>query len=205
MSLFSKAPQDLSRPNRYGAPKLPPGQIYTDKFPVLTYGPVPIIETEHWKLEITGLVKTPRSWTWAEFLALPQTTLNADFHCVTHWSRFDDDWTGVLFRDFWEIIKNDVDPRAKYVLQHAYGGYTTNLPLEWMLEEDVLLAHTFNGQPLEPEHGGPMRVFTPKRYAWKGAKWLKSLEFLERDRPGFWEENGYSNTADPWKEERYWE
>jgi DMSO/TMAO reductase YedYZ molybdopterin-dependent catalytic subunit len=204
MSLFSKRTVDPAATNRHGAPKLPPGQLHTDKFPVLTYGPVPRIDLATWKLEITGLVTTPRSWTWEEFLALPQTTLNADFHCVTHWSRFDDDWTGVLFRDFWETIKGDVDPRAQHVVQHAYGGYTTNLPLAWMLDEDVLLAHTFNGKPLPAEHGGPMRVFTPKRYAWKGAKWLKALEFLEHDRPGFWEENGYSNSADPWREERYW-
>jgi DMSO/TMAO reductase YedYZ molybdopterin-dependent catalytic subunit len=204
MSLFSTR-KDFPKENSYGLPKLPPGQLLTEKFPVLTYGPVPIVDTADWRFEMSGLVKERRVWTWEEFMQLPQSTIHADFHCVTHWSRFDDDWTGVLFRDFWEAVKDDVLPTAKFVVQHAYGGYTTNLPLEWMLEEDVLFAHTFNGEPLTPEHGGPMRVFTPKRYAWKGAKWIKGLEFVERDRPGFWEQNGYSNSADPWKEERYWE
>ena len=190
--------------NRYGLPKLPPGQIQTDKFPVMTYGPTPIIGTSEWRLELRGLVTAPRSLTFAELLALPQTTLNADFHCVTHWSRFDDDWSGVLFRDVWDVIRDSVDAKAQHVVQHAYGGYTTNLPLSWMLEEDVMLAHTINGEPLDEEHGGPVRVFTPKRYAWKGAKWLRALELTERDQPGFWEQNGYSNTADPWAEERYW-
>jgi DMSO/TMAO reductase YedYZ molybdopterin-dependent catalytic subunit len=204
MSLFSTR-KDFPTENSYGFAKLPPGQLHTEKFPVLTYGPVPTVDMAEWRFEISGLVNEPRVWTWEEFMKLPQTTIHADFHCVTHWSRFDDDWTGVLFRDFWEIIKDNVKPEAKFVMQHAYGGYTTNLPLQWMIEEDVLLAHTFNGEPLPPQHGGPMRVFTPKRYAWKGAKWVKGLEFMERDRPGFWEQNGYSNSADPWKEERYWE
>ncbi|MDB5034660.1 MAG: oxidoreductase molybdopterin binding protein [Chlorobi bacterium] len=204
MSLFSNK-KDFPKENSYGTAKLPPGQLHTEKFPVLTYGAVQTVNTADWRFEITGMVSERRVWTWDEFMALPQTTLHADFHCVTHWSRFDDDWTGVIFRDFWEVIKDDVSPQAKHVLQHAYGGYTTNLPLQWMLDEDVLLAHTFNGEPLPSEHGGPMRVFTPKRYAWKGAKWVNGLEFLEKDRPGFWEQNGYSNSADPWREERYWE
>lgn len=205
MGLFDTKPKNAGELNDYGKPKLPPGQLYTDKFPVLTYGPVPTVETADWRLSISGLVTEERSWSWEEFSRLPQTTLHADFHCVTHWSRFDDDWTGVLFRDFWETIKDVVKPEAKFVMQKAYGGYTTNLPLEWMLEEDVLLAHTFNGEPLPAEHGGPMRIFTPKRYAWKGAKWIKELEFMGKNRPGFWEQNGYSNSADPWKEERYWD
>ncbi|HVZ41476.1 MAG TPA: sulfite oxidase-like oxidoreductase [Candidatus Kapabacteria bacterium] len=204
MSLFRTKP-DFPSENSYGLPKLPPGQLHTEKFPVMTYGPTPAVEQEDWRFEITGLVNQRRVWTWEEFMALPRTTLRSDFHCVTHWSRFDDEWTGVLFRDLWEVIKGDVKPEAAFVMQHAYGGYTTNLPLAWMLEEDVLIAHTFNGKPLEREHGGPMRVFTPKRYAWKGAKWIKGLEFMEHDRPGFWEQNGYSNSASPWKEERYWD
>lgn len=205
MSLFSTKPAEAPQNNSYGLEKLPPGQLYTTKFPVMTYGPTPIIETDAWQLTIGGLVAEHKTWSWEEFMRLPQTTLIADFHCVTHWSRFDDEWTGVMFRDFYETIRHIIDPNAKYVLQRAYGGYTTNLPLDWMLNEDVMLAHTFNGQPLPPEHGGPMRVFTPKRYAWKGAKWLHGLDFLEKDQAGFWEQNGYSNTANPWKEERYWE
>lgn len=203
--MFTNQPADTPSTNQYGNPKLPPGQLFTEKFPVMTYGPTPIIEPEYWSLSIRGLVSEERSWKWEEFLALPQTTLHADFHCVTHWSRFDDEWTGVLFRDFWEEIKDVVKPEATHVMQHAFGGYTTNLPLAWMLGEDVMLAHTFNGEQLEAEHGGPVRVFTPRRYGWKGAKWIKSLEFMDRDKPGFWEQNGYNNSADPWKEERYWD
>ncbi len=203
--MFSNKPSDKPDVNKYGLDKLPIGQLFTQKFPVMTYGPTPIIEQEHWSLSIKGLVEEERKWTWDQFMQLPQTTLQADFHCVTHWSRFDDEWTGVLFRDFYETIKDIVGPEATHVMQHAYGGYTTNLPLQWMLDEDVMFAHTFNGAPLVDEHGGPMRIFTPKRYGWKGAKWIKSLEFMAADKPGFWEQNGYSNTADPWKEERYWE
>jgi len=205
MSLFKTTPSNATEPNSFGKIKLPPGQLYTEKFPVLTYGPVQHIDPSQWRLEIGGLVTEERSWSWDDLLALPQTTMTSDFHCVTHWSRFDDRWTGVLFRDFWETIRDVVAPEAKYVMQHAYGGYTTNLPLQWMLDEDVLIAHTFNGEPLSAEHGGPVRVFTPRRYAWKGAKWIKRFEFIEQDKPGFWEQNGYSNTADPWKEERYWD
>jgi len=188
--------------NYFGKEKLPPGQTATDKFPVLTHGDVPVVTTGEWRFKVWGLVAEEMEWTWEEFLHLPQTTLNADFHCVTHWSRFGDDWTGVLFKDLLNVI--DITPGTMYVLQHAYGGYTTNLPLDIMIEEDVILAHTLNGEPLPREHGGPMRVFTPRRYAWKGAKWINGLEFLASDKPGFWEANGYSNSADPWKEERYW-
>lgn len=205
MGLFSAKSKGSDELNVYGKQKLPPAQLHTDKFPVLTYGPVPKVSTDEWRLGIRGLVTEEREWNWEEFLKLPQSTLHADFHCVTHWSRFDDDWTGVMFKDFWEIIKDVVKPEAAYVMQHAYGGYTTNLPLQWMIDEDVMIAHTFNGAPLPAEHGGPVRIFTPKRYAWKGAKWIHDLEFLAKDRPGFWEQNGYSNSADPWKEERYWE
>ncbi|HEY6951478.1 MAG TPA: sulfite oxidase-like oxidoreductase [Bacteroidota bacterium] len=200
MGLFEKK-LEIVGTNRYGKPKLPPGQEGTGKFPVLTYGPTPDISTRRWSLKVWGLVDE-RSWSWEEFMQLPQTKLKADFHCVTHWSRFDDEWEGVMFRDLCAAL--NLKPGAKHVMQHAYGGYTTNLPLRWMLDEDVILAHTFNGAPLPSDHGGPLRVFTPKRYAWKGAKWLNGLEFLAEDKPGFWEMNGYSNSADPWKEERFW-
>lgn len=203
MSIFSKA-VDYPSENSYGLAKLPEGQLHTEKFPVLTYGPVMTVEPADWGFSISGLVTENLTWGFDEFMAMPQTTLRADFHCVTHWSRFDDDWTGIMFRDFFEKIRHAVKPEATHVLQHAYGGYTTNLPLEWMLTEDVMFAHTFNGAPLAREHGGPMRIFTPKRYAWKGAKWIQSMEFMSKDKPGFWEENGYSNTADPWKNDRYW-
>jgi len=188
--------------NYFNKPKYPPGQYTTEKFPVLTYGVTPKISTGDWKLKVWGEVEEPRTYSWEEFLKLPQTKLKADFHCVTTWSRYDDVWEGVLFRDLVGTVK--VKPSAKHVMQHAYGGYTTNLPLEWLLNEDVILTHTVNGKPLERDHGGPVRVFTPRRYAWKGAKWINGLEFMELDRPGFWEQNGYSNTADPWNEERTW-
>jgi len=187
--------------NYFGKPNLPPGQYKTQKFPVLTYGEVPRVSTKDWKFEVWGLVE-PKIWTWDEFMNLPQSKLTADFHCVTHWSRFGDTWEGVMFKNLLEVLS--LKQSAKFVLQHAYGGYTTNLPLQWMIEEDVMFVHTVNGHPLELEHGGPMRVFTPRRYAWKGAKWVRGLEFLAKDKPGFWEVNGYSNSADPWKEERFW-
>jgi DMSO/TMAO reductase YedYZ molybdopterin-dependent catalytic subunit len=201
MGLFKKE-TPVPGNNSFGKRKLPPGQDPTEKFPVLTYGQTPRVSREEWRFVVWGLVEQEKDWLWNEFMALPQTKLRADFHCVTHWSRFDDEWEGVLFKDLIKHIQLKAD--AKYVMQHAYGGYTTNLPLHWMLEEDVLLAHTLNGQPLPAEHGGPMRVFTPRRYAWKGAKWIRGLEFLAKDKPGFWEVNGYSNSADPWKEERFW-
>ncbi len=204
MSLFTPSNIEPDALNEYGMAKLPPGQLHTEKFPVMTYGPTPVIEQAEWKLELIGLVSDERTWTWSEFMELPQTTLRSDFHCVTHWSRFDDDYTGVMFTDFYNAIKERIDPEATHVMQHAYGGYTTNLPLQLMLEEDVMFVHSFNGEPLPVDHGGPMRIFTPKRYAWKGAKWIRKVEFMKGDRQGFWEQNGYSNTADPWTNDRYW-
>lgn len=201
MGLFDKK-EKVEGVNYFGKPLLPPGQYKTDKFPVLTYGPTQSMKKEEWRFRIWGLVHEEREWTWNEFMKLPQTALKADFHCVTHWSRFGDVWEGVMFKDLYAVIK--VKPEAKHVMQHAHGGYTTNLPLQWMLDEDVMFVHSVNGRPLEAEHGGPMRVFTPRRYAWKGAKWIRGLEFMAKDKPGFWEENGYSNSADPWKEERFW-
>lgn len=191
--------------NAYGQQKLPPGQLDTSKFPVMTYGPTPIVEIEDYVLSVEGLVSKVRTWTYSELLDLPQTDLKADFHCVTAWSRYDDTWRGTMFRDLYELIAESVEPDAKHIMQHAYGGYTTNLPIERMLQEDVMIAHTFNGEKLSVEHGGPVRIFTPRRYGWKGAKWIHRLEFMAEDRPGFWEKNGYHNEADPWKEERYWD
>ena len=202
MGLFSKDPVDSNEVNYFGKPKYPPGQYTTKKFPVLTYGVTPKILTSDWRFKVWGLVDQIVTFAWDDFMKLPQTLLKADFHCVTTWSRYGDTWGGVLFKDLMKVLK--VKPEAKHVMQHAYGGYTTNLPLEWMLSEDVIFVHTVNGEPLERDHGGPMRVFTPRRYAWKGAKWVNGLEFMKDDRPGFWEQNGYSNTADPWKEERTW-
>ena len=201
MALVDPKRRSVGGTNSFGKPKTPPGQVATVKFPVLTHGEIPAVSMNEWRFRVWGEVHEDRVWTWDEFMQLPQSTIRADFHCVTHWSRFDDEWTGVLFKDLLNSIK--IKPTARFVLQHAYGGYTTNLPVEIMAEEDVILAHTFNGQPLAREHGGPMRVFTPRRYTWKGAKWVNGMEFLPKDRRGFWELNGYDTLADPWKEERY--
>jgi DMSO/TMAO reductase YedYZ molybdopterin-dependent catalytic subunit len=200
MTLFNKT-RFIDGINSFGKPKTPPGQVATVKFPVLTYGDTPNINTREWRFRVCGEVEDEIVWTWDEFMKLPHTTVRADFHCVTRWSRFDDDWTGVLFKDLVQFLK--VKATAAFVMQHAYGGYTTNNSLEMMMNEDVIFAHTFNGQPLPREHGGPMRVFTPRRYAWKGAKWINGLDFMVNDHPGFWEQNGYDTPADPWKEERY--
>ncbi|MDE3058094.1 MAG: sulfite oxidase-like oxidoreductase [Bacteroidota bacterium] len=202
MSLFSQKPNDPASKNYFNKPKYPPGQYTTEKFPVLTYGATPKISKEEWRLRVFGAVEEELVFTWDEFMKLPQSKLRADFHCVTTWSRYDDEWEGVYFRDFLKAVK--AKPEARFVMQHAYGGYTTNLSLQWMVDEDAIFVHTWNGKPLEREHGGPMRIFTPRRYAWKGAKWVNGIEFMKGDRPGFWEQNGYSNTADPWNEERYW-
>jgi DMSO/TMAO reductase YedYZ molybdopterin-dependent catalytic subunit len=201
MALFDPKNRFVAGTNSFGKAKTPPGQLATNKFPVLTYGETPQIATAEWTLHCRGEVESEVVLRWDEFMDLPQTTLKADFHCVTRWSRFDDLWTGVLFADLVKVLT--VRPSARYVMQHAYGGYNTNLPIDVMLSEEVILAHTFNGEPLERKHGGPVRVFTPRRYAWKGAKWVNGLEFMARDRPGFWEQNGYNTPADPWKEERF--
>ncbi len=201
MALFDPKRRRVEGLNYFGKERTPPGQVATAKFPVLTYGNTPSISISEWRFRVWGEVEEDLSWAWDDFMKLPQTTLRADFHCVTRWSRFDDDWTGVLFKDLMKSLR--VKPSARFVMQHAYGGYTTNNSLPSMVEEECILAHTFNGQPLPREHGGPMRVFTPRRYAWKGAKWVNGLEFMANDRPGFWEQNGYNTPADPWKEERY--
>ena len=201
MALFDPKKRFVPGLNSFGKPRTPPGQVATAQFPVLTYGESPEIDTKEWRFRLWGEIDSPLLWTWEDFMKFPQTTIRADFHCVTRWSRFDDDWTGVLFRD---VVKHvGLKPAAKFVMQHAYGEYTTNSSLEFLMAEDAIFAHTFNGQPLPAQHGGPMRVFTPRRYAWKGAKWVNGLEFMAEDRPGFWEMNGYNTPADPWREERF--
>jgi len=201
MTLFDPKRRIVEGINSFGKPKTPPNQVATVKFPVLTYGETPDIDIGEWRLRLWGEVEEEVTWTWRDMMTLPQTTINADFHCVTRWSRFNDDWTGILFRVLVQNIR--VKSTARFVMQHAYGGYTTNNAMGVMMDEDVILAHTLNGKPLPREHGGPMRVFTPRRYAWKGAKWVNGLEFLASDKPGFWEQNGYDTPADPWKEERF--
>ena len=192
--------------------RLPPGQSLTQKFPVLHYGPVPAFNPATWDFRIWGEVEEDRTWSWNEFNQLPRTTLTMDIHCVTRWSKLDTIWGGVSARTLIDQGLVKLKPNARYVLQHAENGFTVNLPLEVVLAENFLLATHYNGQPLAPDHGAPLRGvvgFIPGRddlmtpYFWKGAKWLRGLEFLMQDRPGFWEQAGYHNEADIWKEERF--
>ncbi len=181
--------------------RLPPGQHLTDKFPVLTYGSTPHVPKDRWRLRVTGLVEEALVWTYEDLAAMPQADITADFHCVTRWSQLDNAWTGVPIREAMSRVR--LKPEAGFVMVHGYGGYTTNLHLEDFLDDDVLLAHSRNGEPLSGEHGGPLRLIVPKRYAWKSAKWINGLEFMAQDRPGFWESCGYHMRGDPWAEERF--
>jgi DMSO/TMAO reductase YedYZ molybdopterin-dependent catalytic subunit len=181
--------------------RLPPGQSLTLEFPVLHNGPVPSFNPATWTLRVFGSVENGMRWTWQEFAQLPTTTVNCDIHCVTAWSKFDTTWEGVLFRDFIKLF--GVKAETQHVIAHCEYGYTTNVPLDVMMDDDVMLAYRFGGQPLTPEHGYPLRTLVPKRYFWKSAKWLRGLEFSPVDKPGYWENAGYNNNADPFREERY--
>jgi DMSO/TMAO reductase YedYZ molybdopterin-dependent catalytic subunit len=183
------------------AERLPPGQREVKNWPVLDLGVHPPIPTETWRLDVTGLVENPISWSWKDFAAQPQAKITSDIHCVTAWSRFDNHWEGVSTKALLDLVKPK--PQAKFVIQHSYDGYTTNVPLEDFAGEDVLLAYKWEGKPIVREHGGPVRLVLPKLYFWKSAKWLTKLEFVEIDKPGFWEVRGYNNHGDPWLEERY--
>ncbi|HNT24407.1 MAG TPA: sulfite oxidase-like oxidoreductase [Anaerolineales bacterium] len=192
--------------------RLPPGQALTQKFPVLHYGAVPRFNPATWDLRVWGEVEEERRWTWAEFNQLPRTSLLMDIHCVTRWSKFDTTWEGVSLRVLVDQGLIKLKPGAKYLMQHAEYGFTANLPVEVALAENFLLATHFDGQPLSPDHGYPLRGVVgyipgnddlPTPYFWKGAKWLRGLEFMSLDRPGFWEQAGYHNEADVWKEERF--
>ncbi len=187
--------------NRHGMPKLPVGQTYAKNWPVLDLGIKPDVKLDDWALRLDGAVEEPMTLDWAAFQALPQYEDESDFHCVTTWSLMDSKWRGVQFSVLAALVR-PVDA-ATHVLCHAYDGYTTNLPLSSALQDDVLLVYEWNGAPLPRDHGGPVRMITPQLYAWKGAKWINRIEFLRGDRPGFWEERGYSNSADPWRDDRY--
>ena len=184
-----------------GEGRLPPGQSLTQKFPVLHYGPEPSFNEATWDLRVFGEVQQEKRWNWKEFQEIPTVKLTTDIHCVTRWSKFDTEWEGVLFRDFIKLF--GVTDNARYVIAHCEYGYTTNTPLEIMMDDDVLLAYKFDGQYLENEHGFPLRTLVPKRYFWKSAKWVRGIEFSPVDKPGFWENSGYHNEGDPFKEERY--
>ena len=183
------------------AHRLPPGQTLTQKWPVLTYGRTPRVDSARWKLRCFGLVEDEVSFTLDELKALPRVRLVSDIHCVTRWSKLDNTWEGVHIREIMKRVRPR--PEARYVMQHADPDYTTNIALEDLVDDDVLLALRHDGRDLEPDHGGPVRLVVPKLYFWKSAKWLRGLEFLDVNPPGFWEQNGYHMHADPWREERY--
>ena len=181
--------------------RLPPGQHLTRDWPVLDLGLMPHISRERWRLDVYGAVDNPVFWNFAEFSAQPQTQFVSDIHCVTTWSRYDNRWEGLATRDLLMACR----PReeARFVVLHSHDGYTTNLALEDFAAEDALLAHSWSDEPLEQEHGGPMRLVVPHLYFWKSAKWLHRIEFLTADKAGFWEKNGYHMYGDPWREQRY--
>jgi DMSO/TMAO reductase YedYZ molybdopterin-dependent catalytic subunit len=182
--------------------RVPPGQYLTERFPVLTVGPNPQIDLSTWDFQLFGQVEDELQLSWDELMALPQAEVTVDIHCVTRWSKLDTTWRGVRVRDLLERAR--VKPEGKFMLAYSDGGYTTNLPLEVVMDDDVLLAHSYDGRPLDADHGAPLRLLVPKRYFWKSAKFLRKIEVLDEDRMGFWELNGYHNDADPWKEQRHW-
>lgn len=198
--LFNRERKNLEQERREEG-RLPPGQSLTLKWPVLHEGRVPSFDPARWDLEARGLVENPFRISWDEFKALPRKRITSDFHCVTAWSKFDNEWEGVPFRVIAE--KARPKPEARYVMVHGEGGYTTNVPLEDLMRDNVLLADWHAPEPLTAEHGAPLRLVVPHLYAWKSAKWLRGFDFLESDRPGYWEKVGYHMYADPFLEQRY--
>jgi DMSO/TMAO reductase YedYZ molybdopterin-dependent catalytic subunit len=182
------------------ADRTPPGQYLTRDFPVLSAGPTPRTNLDKWDLEVFGDVDAPKRWNWQEFQALPRETFTVDIHCVTKWSKLDTEWEGVSI----DTLLEGIDQSASYLIAHCDGGYTTNLPLEDVTGGKAWIAFGYDGDSLEPEHGGPARLLVPHLYFWKSAKWVRKLELTDDDRPGFWESLGYHNYGDPWQEQRYW-
>ncbi|MFB4353395.1 sulfite oxidase-like oxidoreductase [Microbacterium sp. LS_15] len=185
---------------RESEPNLPPGQYLTEDFPVLSAGPTPRIERSEWSFGIRDESGALTSWTWDELHALPIEDIHTDIHCVTRWSKLGTDWRGVSL----DSLLADIDTSASFAMAHSYGGYTTNIPLDDLLGGQAWVASEFEGEPLDPEHGGPARLIVPHLYFWKSAKWVRGLTLMEEDAPGFWEQNGYNMHGDPWTEERYW-
>ncbi|MGH8928483.1 MAG: sulfite oxidase-like oxidoreductase [Acidimicrobiia bacterium] len=179
--------------------RVPPGQYVTDDFPVLSAGPTPRVPLEQWRLTITNETGPELSWSWEQFQTLPSVQAKVDIHCVTKWSKLDTSWEGVSI----DTLLEGVDNPAPFALVHSYGGYTTNLPLADLTEGKAWIAHSYDGRPLEPEHGGPARLLVPHLYFWKSAKWVQRIELREIDRIGFWESLGYHSYGDPWREQRY--
>lgn len=199
MNMDSQPADKVTSPRQ--EPRLPPGQLKTDKWPVLHYGSVPRIDLSTWELRVDGLVEEPQRWNWEQFQALPRTQVLSDIHCVTRWSRYDNTWDGVSLREVLRRVRPDA--AARFAVIHAEQGFTTNLPLTELDQDDVLLADRHDGLALTPDHGWPLRLVVPRRYFWKSAKWVRRIELADRDAPGFWERNGYHNDADPWHEERF--
>ena len=195
--MVSRRSQDQAQ---YGD-RLPSGQKVVEDFPVLTYGSTPVIEVKDWNLRLYGALEEEANFSWAELTALPQVTTECDIHCVTSWSKMDTTWEGVSIRTLLDRVQ--LSPHAKAAIVHSYGGYTTNLLMDDLLQDKVMVAHRHNGQPLPPEHGGPIRLLVPHLYFWKSAKWISGIEFVEENLPGFWENYGYHMRGDPWKEERF--
>ena len=188
-------------PDQGRGERVPPGQFVTTKFPVLTYGPEPKIDISTWQFRVFGLVEKEMTLDWQGFTELPWQVLYADFHCVTQWSALDQTWEGVAVADL--LALSGVSPESKYVMAHCFGNYSTNVPLDLALAEGFL-AHKQGGQPLGKSHGWPLRLIVPSLYGWKSAKWVNGIELMAEDTPGFWEQRGYHNNGDPWKEERFW-
>jgi len=197
MSIFTRGFAGRGRDNN---PDLPPGQYLTEDFPVLSAGPTPDVPTESWQFSITTETGAVHSWNWEQFMALPIEEVHTDIHCVTRWSKFGTSWRGVSLDTLFAEVETEYD----YVMEHAYGGYTTNIPYEDLRDGKAWIAFEFDGEPLDPEHGGPARLLVPHLYFWKSAKWIKGLTMMKDDDPGFWEQNGYHIYGDPWKEQRYW-
>ena len=180
--------------------RLPPGQYLERGFPVLSAGPTPRADLASWSFSVDGEIDDPRRWTWDEFQALPSETITKDIHCVTKWSKFDTEWEGVSV----DVLLDGVETEAAYLTAYCDGGYTTNLPLDDVTDGKAWVAYSYDGEPLDPEHGGPARLLVPHLYFWKSAKWVRGLTLTHDDEPGFWEAAGYHNYGDPWREQRYW-
>ncbi|MEA5507088.1 sulfite oxidase-like oxidoreductase [Halotia wernerae UHCC 0503] len=190
----------FQKPNQQESERVPPGQHLAKGFPVLTYGETPQIKTEEWEFRVWGSAKSALL-NWSDFMEMPHHEFTDDFHCVTRWSKLDVKWTGIKVTDFMSLI--EVEPQAVHIMEHCYGGYTTNISMEDFVREENFFAFELFGEPLPAEHGGPMRLVVPHLYAWKSAKWINGLEFLNQEELGFWERNGYHRRGEPWAEERY--
>ena len=181
--------------------RLPPGQVETMKFPVLSFGPVPKVPKDKWELKVYGLVENPVKFTWNELLKLPQVNVVKDIHCVTRWSKFDTKWRGIPVDEIMKIVRPK--PNAKFIIAYSYDGYSTNLPVEDVMNEKAMIATEYDGKDITSEHGGPARLLVPHLYFWKSAKWVKAIEFTDKNKPGFWEARGYHIYGDPEKEQRF--